>query len=813
MSTITSLALSNIKKNRVRSVLILISVFLTTVLLSIIASLGYGILKSNRINAGKLYGDYYGSCSRVTEEQLQEMEKHSEFINIGKSSYAGQVENKKADMSLSCLDETAQKSANVKDKLESGRMPENADEIAAQKEFFQQLGVEQPKVGDKVSVPSRPDNRSKYQTKEFTISGIFVSSKASSLQSAYGAYVSEAFYESQVPKGQRSYTVTFKLNDSVEINADNGKKVLKEQAKKCGIEERNVNENFSYLMYAFDPGTETILFCGMIALLVIIMSVVVIYNIFQAGIIQKIQEYGKIRALGATRKQMKSLIFREGMLVALGGIAAGIVAGTGIGGVIFHKMIETERDNITAVGNLTHVSVVSVPILAVVAVLALFTVWLSLKKPMRIVAAISPIEAVRYEENTSRRKQVRKGKKAISVNGMTLANLSANRSRTIRTICTMGLSCVLFVTLSSLAGNIDNEYNVRRNVEHGRFAIKLDYDMYDEAYPENNLVNIQKENLLGTELQEKLKQIPGVTSVTARILTYGEEGTKGEKKPTIIQVLNREDFETEKKRGGALGNLSYDEVSKKQGIVYGWAYFMEQSGYALNQKVKMYLPDGEKTVPYEAQLMGAMGGGLDADWIMTEDTWKSLGISQQPVGVLWVDCSQKDDAQVREALETLLAGMEHVRMGSYADSMEVSKMQTGMMQGGIYGLLAILGVIGFLNMANTIITGVITRKKELGILQATGMTNRQLNQMLQLEGIIFSAGTILVSLVIGTPLGYAVFQYAKEQGIYGMNQYNLPVLEIAVMVLAIVVLQMVLSFILSRNIQKDSLVERINYQG
>lgn len=812
MSTITSLAVSNIKKNRTRSVLILISVFLTTVLLCIIASLGNGILQSNRVNAGKLYGDYFGSYSRVTEEQLQKMEKRSEFINIGKSSYVGQVEHQKADMGLSWMDETAQKAANMEDKLESGRMPEKADEIAAQKEFFQQLGIEQPETGDKVSVSSRPDNRSKYQTKEFIISGILASGKGSSLQSAYGAYVSGAFYESQIPKEQRSYTVTFKLKNSVEINADNGKIVLQELAQKCGIEDKNVNENVLYLMYTFDPGTETILFCGMVALLVIIMSVVVIYNIFQAGIIQKIQEYGKIRALGATRKQMRSLIFREGMLVALGGIAAGIVAGTGIGAVVFHKMIETERDTYMAARNLTHVSVVSVPILAVVAVLALFTVWLSLKKPMRIVAAISPVEAVRYEENTSRRKQVRKGKKAISVNGMTLANLSANRNRTIRTICTMGLSCVLFVTLSSLAGNIDNEYNVRMNVEHGRFALGLDYDMNDEAYPENNLVNIQKENLLGTEFQEKLKEIPGVTSVTARILTYAENETEGEMRPTTIQVMNREDFDSVKKQGGSLGNLSYDEVSRKQGIVYGWAYFMEQSGYALDQKVRMYLPDGEKTVPYEAKLMGSMGSA-DADWVMTEDTWKSLGLSKQPVGVLWVDCSPEDDAQVREALEALLAGMEHVRMASYGDSMEVSKMQTGMMQGGIYGLLAILGVIGFLNMANTIITGVITRKKELGILQATGMTNRQLNQMLQLEGIIFSAGTILVSLVIGTPLGYAAFHYAKEKGFYGMNNYQVPVLEIAVMVLAIVILQVVLSFILSRNIQKDSLVERINYQG
>lgn len=813
MNTITSLAVSNVKKNRIRSILVLISVFLTTVLLSVIASLGYGILESNRANAGKFYGDYFGSYSRVTDEQLLEMEKRSEFINIGKAAYVSQVDNQKADMSLSWMDETAQKAANMPEKLETGSMPGKLEEIAAQKEFFQQLGIEQPSVGDKVAVSSRTDNRSKYETREFVISGILVSNQASSLQSAFTAYVSQEFYESQIPREQRSYTVTFKLSSSVEIDAENGKKVLQRLAEKCGIEEKEVSANTGYLIYSFDPGMETIMGCAMIALLVIIMSVVVIYNIFQAGIVQKIQEYGKIRALGATRKQMRSLIFREGILVALGGIIAGILTGTAIGAVIFHQMIEAERGNAIASGNMIEVSVVSVPVLAVVVVLALFTVWLSLKKPMRIVASISPVEAVRYEENTSRRKTVRKGKKAISVKGMTLANLSANRNRTIRTICTMGLSCVLFVTLSSLAGNIDNEYEVRKStVEHGRFAIELDYDMNDEAYPENNLVNIQKENLLGTEFQQKIQQIPGVTSVTAGILTYAEEEIEGEKVPTTIQVMNREDFEFEKQNGGILGDFSYDEVSKKQGILFGWTYSMEEYGYVLDQQVRMLLPDGEEMLPFETQLMGSLGNS-DADWVLTEDTWESLGLSQQPTGTLWVDCSPKDEDQVNEALENLLAGMEHVRLNSYKDGMELVRMQSGMLQGAIYGLLAILGIIGFLNMANTIITGVVTRKRELGIQQATGMTSRQLNWMLQLEGIVFSAGSIVVSLLIGTPLGYAVFRYAKEKGIYGLNNYQIPVLEMAIMILVIVVLQVGLSFLLSKNLQKDSLVERINYQG
>lgn len=118
-----------------------------------------------------------------------------------------------------------------------------------------------------------------------------------------------------------------------------------------------------------------------------------------------------------------------------------------------------------------------------------------------------------------------------------------------------------------------------------------------------------------------------------------------------------------------------------------------------------------------------------------------------------------------------------------------------------------------MNMANTIITGVVTRKRELGVLQAVGMTNRQLNLMLQLEGILFTAGTVAVSLAVGSPMGYALFRYAKETHVYGINEYHFPGLEIGIMILVILLLQCLLSFLLSRNLRKESLVERISYQG
>ena len=73
-----------------------------------------------------------------------------------------------------------------------------------------------------------------------------------------------------------------------------------------------------------------------------------------------------------------------------------------------------------------------------------------------------------------------------------------------------------------------------------------------------------------------------------------------------------------------------------------------------------------------------------------------------------------------------------------------------------YSFLLLIGMITFMNMANTMILNVITRKRELGVLQAVGMTNKQLNKMLRNEGLLFTLGSVVISLVVGIP-GYTDF--------------------------------------------------------
>lgn len=57
------------------------------------------------------------------------------------------------------------------------------------------------------------------------------------------------------------------------------------------------------------------------------------------------------------------------------------------------------------------------------------------------------------------------------------------------------------------------------------------------------------------------------------------------------------------------------------------------------------------------------------------------------------------------------------------------------------------------------------------------------------------------------------FSYAKHNGIFGMNIYHVPIVPIFIMIFLVGLLQIVLSCVLSINLKKETLVERIRYQG
>ena len=604
------------------------------------------------------------------------------------------------------------------------------------------------------------------------------------------------------------YNIYFTLSDSANVSMNNVAPVIKEIADSCGIDQKNVIINDLYLQWVLQPSYEMIVVCGTLILGIVLFSVVVIYNIFQVGIAQKVQEYGKIKALGATRKQMKQLIFREGILLAVPSIPLGLLFGFLIAKVSFNWLVE--QGNLVSSGIKNHqVPLFSLTIMLICIFVSFLTVVLALRKPMKIVSRISPIEATRYLDGSKTQKQGRrKGRKDVTVFSMAMANVTGNPKRTIATIFTMGLSCVLFVIISNYVGNIDTEHEARIAINHGQFELQLDYSQnYDEAYSENNLDTILQNNPLNDSLIKEIKSIPGVTDVLTReIVSADLNGTK-----FPVAIVNQEDFEM--MRGdGDIGSMDYAQAVKNGDVFFGWSMWMEADGYSAGAPITFNFDNGSGTYTYHGKIAGSFVSA-DTYLVIPEEVYRSVNPKGTSYGYLWVDCAKKDVASVEQSLNDLLSDTSHIKLNTYHAELQTAEYASRMMKLGCYLFMAIVGLIGFMNLANTMIINITTKKQEYGVLQAVGMTNKQLNLCLQIQGLIFTVGTICVALAAGLPLGYALFSYAKHNGIFGMNVYHVPLIPILVMILLVGILQIVLSCVLSSNLKKETLVERIRYQG
>lgn len=809
MKTISRIAYSNDKRNRTRSILIMVAICLTTMLLVIISTVGNGVIRLQKSQAASSYGSNYGLFITADGTQLKEVERRAEISDIGIMCTEGILKGNE-NGGFVCMDKTARKMLpyNKEYELKEGKYPEKMQEIAAGRAFFRAMGYGDVKIGDTVTLDYRAGMQSEYKPEEFVVSGILYDRDEYTIEASYVVFGSQDFYNERVAEGDRQYNIYFTLSDSANVSMNNVAPVIKEIADSCGIDQKNVIINDLYLQWVLQPSYEMIMVCGTLILGIVLFSVVVIYNIFQVGIAQKVQEYGKIKALGVTRKQMKQLIFREGILLAVPSIPLGLLFGFLIAKVSFNWLVE--QGNLVSSGIKNHqVPLFSLTIMLICIFVSFLTVVLALRKPMKIVSRISPIEATRYLDGSKTQKQGRrKGRKDVTVFSMTMANVTGNPKRTIATILTMGLSCVLFVIISNYVGNIDTEHEARIAINHGQFELQLDYSQnYDEAYPENNLDTILTDNPLNDSLIEEIKSIPGVTDVMTReIVSVNLNGTR-----FPAAVVSKKDFDF-MRQDGDIGSMDYDQAVKNGDIFFGWSAWMEQDGYAPGESIVFDFKNGSETYTYQGKIAGSFVSA-DTYLVIPEGVYRSMNPRGTAYGYLWVDCDKKDVASVEQSLNTLILNTSHIKMDTYHAQLQSAEYASRMMKLGCYLFMAIVGLIGFMNLANTMIINITTKKQEYGVLQAVGMTNKQLNLCLQIQGLIFTVGTICVALAAGLPLGYALFSYAKHNGIFGMNVYHVPLIPILVMILLVGILQIVLSCVLSSNLKKETLVERIRYQG
>lgn len=169
------------------------------------------------------------------------------------------------------------------------------------------------------------------------------------------------------------------------------------------------------------------------------------------------------------------------------------------------------------------------------------------------------------------------------------------------------------------------------------------------------------------------------------------------------------------------------------------------------------------------------------------------------------------DQDIFDNIKSIVDQDDLLQMDSWNDHYNEWKSAISTTTGAAYAFLGIISMICIMNMVNTMINSVHIRKKEIGMMQAMGMTDNQLVRMLVQEGLFYTIGTLIMSVGLGSTLGYPVFLWAKNNHMFNISHYHYPVTTTIVIIVVLVLIQAILAIALGRSVKKESLIERIRF--
>lgn len=792
MNTLSTLAKGNLKSNKSKSILIVLTILLTTTLLTSVALTCLNWFNANKGMTIERSGSFHGVYKRVNINGVNILKNNIDIESIGVFKTVGYSSFKENNLFIVYADNNTNDMGNVK--FVKGNIPLKKNEIAIQEGYLNLLGINS-RIGEKVSLEYESKEDGKIKKYNFILSGIIKDSEINKANKNYTSIISEDFLKGEESSKDMKFNAYVRVLGENKLSGDEIKEKLKSVANDVGINKYNVKVNDDYINATnLDPAV--IGFGVVITLIIIFSSVIVIYSIFYVSVVNKVQEYGKLRAVGATKKQIRKIILKEGFTLATISIPIGIIIGYLISNLIIVKIIGLDRYGVLGI---------NIPVIIGILIISYITVFVSLIKPMNIAAKVSPVEAMRYSGDYNNKKQ-RKGYETINLKRLAYANISRNKKRTLITLASLSLSGILFITISTVMSSI-NAKDMATQHSLGDFTLSLTNYSLDKNSG-TTLGMLQEKNTLGKELQDKISKIDGVKEIDISrstnakyILPSGEESSVsfGGYEESMFKELEENLVE---------GEINRESLLSGKGIIYTYPNFAEEYGIKVGDKVKLSIYDGSRVINKEFNV-DAISAVYGNEFIVPNKILNKIIKTDLTTSVA-ITVSKSKMESVKEEIKLIADSNGFIEMTTLEDTIKQYEQAIEMTKILGYSLVIIIGVIGFINLINTMITSIITRKKELGILQAIGLSNKQLIRMLQIEGAFYTTVTLGITLILGNVIGYGAFLAFKNSGA-SYASYNYPLNQTIIMIISVVLVQILITYLVTNNFKKDSLIDRIRY--
>lgn len=818
MKMTTRVAYCNMRHYKSKNILIGIAIILTTLLLFVIPSIGKDMVEVNFAVINKIYPTWHALYRNVDESTVMKLAAHHDVKTYGLRSDAGYMNLEDATVSMMYMDRTGMELYKVK--LKEGQLPQKENDIVVSKGILEALG-QNGKIGDTITVPYqilKDDGLDYTKEKDFRICGFLADNESSKEQKQYTSLVSEAFLKAEIPVEQVKYRFLLQVNGQKGNTTADYTETIQNIARQFGISEDDMNINKEYLAANYvDPATIPVI-VG-IMLIVVLAGIITIYSVYYVSMNQRVREFGKLKAIGATKRQLRQIVLREGMGVALFAIPIGLLIGTIAVKVVLLQFVEHAKDSnvlITEAYKVVAKGEVQlyywwIYLLAIAVTLC--TVYLSLMKPMRMAAKVSEIEAMRYQGGSKRQKSSRKGYQFLNIGRLTKRNLAENKKKSTITIVSMAVTGI-FVMMVATVLSCANPMESAKSSIVGQYEISPIVESGNKEHPEYEWAEVQKNNPLNEGLKQQIEELDGVERVDVFTALKVSGGPFEEKIGTEFINGVPEEYAEELKKGITEGNVTYEELKSGDKVILDRALLHWYPDIKVGDKLKLNIHDGDNTFQKEIEVaaIGEYGTGLTNYncLIMAKEGAEKLTINNSS-SYFQVIADKDYDEALEASLQAIVDGSGRLQMRTWKNEYDTWENAIQMTRGACYAFIIILAAISIMNLINTMINSVHVRKKELGMMQAIGMSDRQLMKMLQLEGIFYTVGTLIISIGVGSLAGYPLFLYAKRTGMFDISTYHYPVTAAIIIILTLFVIQMLLAIFIAKSVRKDSLIERIRF--
>ena len=777
------LAKESLKSEKRRNFMIIIAISLAAFLMSMCGTLFFAFQESQNNMA-----TFQASYDNLTEDKIEKLRHQPEIEMVASLYNLGEIKMPEGySLYLAYMDDAACYIARNQFTLKDGTMPSKENEIAVDREMVNKY-FSNTAIGDKISFQING------KSQDFVISGITESSTES--QGNYSCYISKSFVENSSnynPAKYQSY-VCFADADST------SKEILKERIASIG-KEIGADYSLSFLFFRENMGLsfENILTFVSLSVLVLFAGITVIQSIFRISINEKIRNFGQLRTLGTTALQIKKMINYESRYLSWLGIPPGIVLGAIVGTVLGSNEFSSGF------------SPINIPFVMIgVSIICTLMVKLSVRKPLKIAATTSPIEAVRYIAYRNAPMQSRKHNKKISPYSLALLNLGRDKKKTASTLLSLifgGL--LLFISASAAVSNTPEQF-VREKffVNGGSFRIYLSEESVGKNEANNSLNESLREELLNTKGIQKI--IPLRDSVG--MCHYSINGNVTEGMCDIISVQSTEgnfsfveqhliDGQMPKNQFEVLLTDGYMEL----GVTKGTPIKITNSGEEIECIVSGF---------FDKSFVGTENGtdAIDpANLIITQELAQQLFPNTENFAYSWEIITDKTyNDEIESAIQQKITSKEKgLSICSYNDVVEYMESSMNLLFGSLQMLSLLILLFGIINLINMTLSNHQARKQEISTLRSVGLSLKQLYRSLITEGLLYVLVSFGIVLLVGIPIAIPV---SKAVGIlFGMPNlsYQFPTMQIGGYLLILILLQLILSVWEIRDLKKRSLTEQM----